>query len=199
VAPKGPRVPRRSRRDFARVSVTAATVWAAVALFLSVVPSYVRTLLHTSDLALVAAVSALALACSFVTQALARGREQSSQPSQLAGLCTLALGLLLLVLAAPLRSRPLIVCGSIAAGVGHGLAFLNAQEELNDLAPSDRRGEVTSAFICCIYAVVAAGVLATGVLDRFASLTASLEIVAVALLALALAAAAWQLTDFRRR
>src|SRR5581483_4800235 len=46
-----PRVPADLRGDFARVSVTAATVWATVALFLSIVPSYARTLLHTHNLA----------------------------------------------------------------------------------------------------------------------------------------------------
>ena len=56
-----PRVPREIRRSFARVSLTAATAWAAVALFLSIVPSYAGDLLETKNLALLAALAALAL------------------------------------------------------------------------------------------------------------------------------------------
>lgn len=187
-----PRVPREIRRSFARVSITGGTVWATAALFLSVVPSYVRMLLHTSDLALVAAVAALALVCSFATQAVSLRLSQPSHLGQLVGLCLLAVGLLLLVLAAPLRSLALIVVASVTAGAGHGLAFLNAQEELNELAPAERRGEVTAAFISCIYALVATAVLATGLLDRVVSLTLSLGAVAVLLLVLSLVLAAWQ-------
>jgi len=52
-----------------------------------------------------------------------------------------------------------------AAGAGHGLAFLNAQEELNHIAPQERRGEVTAVFIACIYFLVASAVIGTGLLD----------------------------------
>src|SRR5436305_412782 len=56
-----PRVPPELRGDFARVSATAATVWAALALYLSIVPSYARTLLSTRNLALLAVIATVAL------------------------------------------------------------------------------------------------------------------------------------------
>jgi MFS family permease len=98
----------------------------------------------------------------------------------------------MLVLAAPLHSLPLLLIGAITVGAGHGVAFLNAQEELNDIAPSERRGEVTAAFISGIYFVVATLVIATGVLDLHLSLTVSVEAVSVFLIAIALSVAAWQ-------
>jgi MFS family permease len=99
-----PRVPRELRRDFVRVSITAATVWATVALYLSIVPSYAGEFLHTHNLAELAALAALALVASFVTQVVSRGYRPSRRLSQAAGLTVLALGLLALVLAAPLSS-----------------------------------------------------------------------------------------------
>ena len=42
------------------------------------------------------------------------------------------------------------VFAAVAIGIGHGLSFLGAQDELNGIAPAERRGEVTSAFVCCI-------------------------------------------------
>jgi MFS family permease len=154
-----PRVPREELGRFVRVSLAAATVWATVALYLSIVPSYASALLGTHDLALLAAISALALVSSFVTQFVA------TRLNLAAGLGLLAVGLALLVVASPLRSLPLLLGGAIVAGAGHAIAFVNAQHELNELAPEERRGEVTAAFIGCIYLLVAVSVIGTGLLD----------------------------------
>ena len=73
----------RSASLFARVSITGAAVWAVAALFLSVVPSYAADLLDTSNLALLGAVSAVALATSCVgadrRPALARARPHAGR------------------------------------------------------------------------------------------------------------------------
>jgi MFS family permease len=187
-----PRVPREIRRSFARVSLTAATAWASVALFLSIVPSYAGDLLETKNLALLAALAALALVASCMMQVVSQRRRPSPRLSQATGLAVLAVGLVLLVLSAPAHSLTLIVVASLAAGAGHGLAFLNAQEELNEIAPEDRRGEVTAAFIACIYALVASSAIATGLLDVGFSLSVSVGAVAVVLAACALTTAGWQ-------
>jgi predicted MFS family arabinose efflux permease len=192
-----PRVPRQIRGRFARVSLTAGIVWATVALYLSIVPSYAGALLRTHDLSLLAAVSAIALVASALTQIISQGRSQSPAASQATGLGILAAGLLALVLAAPLHSLAVLVAGAIAAGLGHGLAFLNAQEEVNQIAPARHRGEVTAAFIACIYFLVASAVISTGLLDLRFSLSPSVAIVSVVLMASALAVAAWHVLDSR--
>src|SRR5437868_9003627 len=107
-----PRVPRDIRRAFARVSLTAATVWATVALYLSIVPSYARSFIGTHNLAVLAAVAALALAASFATQVVSQRRRPSPPLSQAVGLGRLAVGLVTLVLAAPIGSLALLVAGS---------------------------------------------------------------------------------------
>ncbi len=197
-----PRVPRELRAQFVRVALTAATVWAAVALYLSIVPSYAGGLIGRQRLALLAAVSAAALVASFATQLASRRLRAAPPRLQAIGLALLALGLAALVAASPVRSLALLVAGSVAAGAGHGLAFLSAQEELNDAAPPDRRGEVTAAFIGCIYALVASAVIGTGLLDLRFSLSVSVGAVSTALLAISVATAAWQArvaTDRRKR
>ena len=130
---------------------------------------------------------------SFATQVVAQRRRPSPQLSQATGLGLLAAGLLALVVASPLGSLALLVAGALAAGAGHGLGFLNAQEELNDLAPAERRGEVTAAFIACIYFLVATSVIATGLLDLRFSLSVSVGAVSLVLVAFALTGAGWQL------
>lgn len=188
-----PRVPAEIRARFVRVGLTAATAWAVVALYLSIVPSYASGLLHTHDLALLAAVAAVALLASFAAQVVSQRRRPSLQASQAVGLGAIALGLVILVVASPLHSLALLVAGGLVTGAGHGVAFLNAQEELNHIAPDEHRGEVTAAFIACIYALVATSVITAGLLGLGVSLAHAVAAVSVGLLVLAVSGAAWQL------
>jgi hypothetical protein len=75
------------------------------------------------------------------------------------------------------------------------LSFLAAQDELNAIAPEERRGEVTAAFITCIYLVVACSVIAVGILDLRLGLAGAVATVAVVLAAVALLTAAWHARD----
>jgi MFS family permease len=186
-----PRVPNDIRVPFLRVSLTAAIAWAAMGLFLSIVPSYAADLLDSDNLALLALIAALALLASCAAQVVVTYRGGQPARDQAIGLALLGAGLMVLIVAAPLRSLPLMAAAGIAAGFGHGLAFLNAQQELNELAPEQRRGEITSAFIACIYALLATAVVGSGLLDEYVSLTAAVAVAAAVLAALASAVAAW--------
>jgi hypothetical protein len=127
------------------------------------------------------------------TQILSQRLRLQLQRGQALGLGLLTVGLVALVVASPLHSLALLLVGAVSAGAGHGFGFLSAQDELNVIAPAKRRGEVTSAFIGCIYLVVATSVIATGVLDRRLSLSLAVGLVGLALAAVAVATAVWQL------
>jgi MFS family permease len=187
-----PRVPAHIRRPFLRVSLTSAVVWAAMALFLSIVPSYAGMLLNTDNLALLAVIAAVALLASCAAQIAVTYHRSRPARDEAIGLALLAAGLVALVIAAPLHSLPLMIASAVAAGVGHGLAFLNAQQELNEIAPQKRRGEVSAAFIACIYALLAVAVVGSGLLNEYVSLTAAVGVIAGVLAALAGAVALWQ-------
>jgi MFS family permease len=187
-----PSVPPGIRVGFARASLTGAAVWAVAALFLSVVPSYVGKLLDTSDLALLGAIAATMLATSCAAQGLASGRAAAAR-AQPAGLALLACGLLALVLAFPLHSLPVVLAAAVLAGAGHGLAFLGAQTEVNHLAPAERRGEVTAAFMSCIYGAVAVSVISVGVISSSVSLYTAVAAFAIVIGATAMITAGWHL------
>jgi MFS family permease len=194
-----PRVPGEIREDFLRVAVTAATSWGALALFLSIVPKYAGQLLGTHNLALLAAVGVLALAASCATQIVSQRRRLPVRLGSAAGLGLLALGLVGLAASAPLHSLAVLLAAAVAAGAGHGFGYLGAQDELNTIAPAKRRGEVTSAFVGCIYLVVSAAVIASGLLDEWLSLTNAVGIVALVLGAVAGGGGAWQARVVRDR
>jgi MFS family permease len=187
-----PSVPPGIRVGFARASLTGAAVWTVAALFLSVVPSYAARLLDTSDLALLGAIAATMLATSCVAQGLASGRAQAAG-AQPIGLALLACGLLALVLAFPLHSLPIVLAAAVLAGAGHGLAFLGAQTEINHLAPAERRGEVTAAFMSWIYGAVAVSVISVGVISSSVSLYTAVAAFAIVIGATAMVTAGWHL------
>lgn len=187
-----PRVPHDIRVDFARLGLTAALVWASLALYLSVVPSYVAGLLSTTNLALLGANSALACFASAGAQIWTRGRGGDRRRWQALGLGLLAAGLVLLVVSSLTHSLVTVLLGAVVTGIGHGLGFLHAQDELNSVAPGERRAEVSAAFVCCIYVLVGGSVVGVGVLEEVAGLTRAVGLVGGILTLGALAAAGWQ-------
>jgi MFS family permease len=192
-----PSVPPAVRGRFARASLSGATVWAVGALFLSVVPSYAAQLLHTSDLALLGAITALMLATSCVAQVAVLRIDARPSEAQPVGLVMMAIGVVLLVLAFPLHSLVPVLAAAILAGLGLGVTLFGAQKDINQLAPSDRRGEVTAAFISCLYGGVAITSVATGLLADGYGLSTSVAIIGGMLAALALATCAWHVVARR--
>lgn len=192
-----PRVPDEVRADFARVGLTAATVWGAVAMYLSVVPKYIGSLLRTDDLALIAALSAVALVASCGAQLASQRWATTPARTQVTGLGLLAVGLVALVVAAPTHSALVLLVGAVVTGAGHGVGFVSAQAELNAMVPAARRGEVTAAFICCIYLMVGSAVVTTGLLALTVSFTSAVAAVASVLAVTAVATGGWQVVAAR--
>jgi predicted MFS family arabinose efflux permease len=192
-----PGVPREIRLAFARVALTGAAVWAVVALFFSVVPSFATQRIGIHDLALLGAVSAIVLICSTLVQAATRG-HLDPRIAQALGLALLTAGLGALVLASATGSAAVLVCASALAGFGHGLGFLGAQDDLNRMAPPERRGEINAALYTCIYIGIALPVIGVGVLADVTTLTAAVVVFALVTGAAALSVAAWHIVAGRR-
>jgi MFS family permease len=189
-----PSVPPEIRTAFARASLTCACVWAVGALFLSVVPSYAAELLETSNLALLGAISATMLAMACVAQAICLRGAMTPELAQLSGLVLLIAGLGALVLAFPLHTLAFVLAAAVLAGSGLGLGYFGSQAEINGLAPAERRGEVTAAFITCVYSTVSVTVISTGLLSDLTTLSTAVAIVGGAVATLAAGATVLQLT-----
>jgi hypothetical protein len=103
-----------------------------------------------------------------------------------------ATGLVLLVVSSLSHSLATVLLGAVLTGVGHGYAFLHAQDEVNGIAPGNRRAEVTAAFVCCIYVLVGGSAIAIGLLEEITGLTTGVCIVGGVLTLGALVTAKWQ-------
>jgi MFS family permease len=188
-----PSVPAAARARFARASLTGASVWAVGAIYLSVIPSYASKLLGTSDLALLGGISALMLAAACPVQVLGVRGLVSPRRAQPAGLVVLVTGLAALVLAFPAQSLALVLVAALLAGLGLGLGYFGSQAEINQLAPPERRGEVTAAFITCLYSGVSVTVIAVGVVSDAISLRTAVTAASIAIATVALSTTLWHL------
>jgi MFS family permease len=192
-----PSVPAEVRARFARFALTASATWAVAGLYLSVVPSYAGTLLHTSNLALEGAISALMLVASCAAQ-IAFRRRAAAPAVQPSGLALVILGLVALVSAFPAHSLALVLAAALLGGTGHGMAFLAAQAGVNAIAPADRRGEITAAFFVCVYLGVAVSAIGVGLLATLSSLYTAVFVFAIVTGAACVAAIAWHAAAVRR-
>jgi MFS family permease len=188
-----PSVPEAIRARFVRASLTCAAAWAVGALFLSVVPSYAAELLHTSDLALLGAISATMLAMACFAQTLCLRGAMTPARAQPLGLASVISGIVALVLAFPLHSLALVLCAAVLAGGGLGLSYFGAQTEVNELAPAEQRGEVTAAFITSIYVAVTVVAVGTGLLSDAFTLATAVAVTGTSVVLMAATTAAWHL------
>ena len=191
-----PSVPSDIRVAFARVAATGAAVWAVVALFFSVVPSFATERIGTHSLALLGAISSIVLICSSISQVASRDTIEP-RIAQAVGLGLLTAGLAALVLASVTDSAIVLIAASALAGTGHGLGFLGAQDDLNRLAPPERRGEINAALYTCIYLGIALPVIGVGILADLTTLTTAVVVFALATGAAAVSVAAWHISAGR--
>jgi hypothetical protein len=182
-------IPREIRGPFARAALTGAAVWAIGALFLSVVPSYAANLLTTTDLALLGAITAVMLAMVCVAQAISLRGATTRGRAQPLGLVLIVSAAL--VLAFPLHSLVLVLVAAVLAGTGLGFGYYGSQAEVNRLAPAERRGEVTAAFITCMYSGVIVAAVATGLIADAISLATAVAVAGAAVTMLAAATTIW--------
>jgi MFS family permease len=191
--PQRPSVPAAARGRFARAGLSGAVVWSVGGLFLSVVPSYAGKLLHTSNLALLGAIAALMLAAATAAQLLLLRIDLEPHRAQPYGLTSLIAGVALLIAAFPLHSLAAVLAAPLLAGFGQGFALFGAQKDVNQLAPDERRGEVTAAFITCLYGGVAISTIIAGSLATSYGIFSAVAVVGGALAALAAGTAVWHL------
>ena len=158
--PQRPSVPSEIRTPFTIGAATAFTAWAVTALFMSLVPSYVGTLLHVHNLAITGGVVFVMLGSSSVVQLSLK--SLAIRVSHIAGLILLIVGLAGVVLAVPAQSIILLIVSTIVTGAGQGLAFMGSMALIGQVAPPERRGDVISSFYVVIYCGVGIPILGVG-------------------------------------
>jgi len=111
-----------------------------------------------------------------------------------AGSVGLAVGMLLVVIAAAADSSAAFVLGMTVAGFGFGLAFLGGLRQLNAVIPPEHRASVMSAFYVVAYASLSLPAIIAGFVVTHLGLDSTFETFGSVVAGIALIAAieAWR-------
>lgn len=158
-----PRTPGSAAPGFILPALSVAAAFAVNGLFLSLVPIYVRQLIHTSMAAVLSGgVIALFFASGAVTQLAARGKRATV--ALVVGLAAVITGLAATVGAGAAGSGALMLVGAVIGGAGQGLSFYGGLATALERVHDDRAGDVSSWFYVVAYLGVGVPVLGVGLI-----------------------------------
>lgn len=171
-------VPRAIRAQFVAPAVTGFGAMALVGFFAALSPSILQQTLHEGSHAVAGAVFfALAL---IVAVSIVLMQHVSSRAAMLWSLGLMLPSVALIVLAQALAAMPLMLLGAVTCGIAGGLGYRGSLQEVNEIAPAERRAEVVSSYFVCCFTGNAVPVIGVGVIATFAgSTTASIVFAAV--------------------
>jgi len=190
-----PRIPGKNKLAFTVATISGGLMFSIAGIFLALVPSYVSDLLHAQNLAAGGIVVAITMGSSVAGQLILR--KLSSSYLQLIGLGSSILGLLATVLAWPFSSLILMFAGAVLCGAGSGIGALGSIADLNDLAPAEERGGVTSLYFALVYLFFSLPSAGLGFTAGYIGLYPAVRLFAAAIAFLSLACMVWFI--FRRR
>ncbi|MBE2314487.1 MFS transporter [Solirubrobacter sp. CPCC 204708] len=192
LTPQRPSVPPAVRRPFLLASLAVISSWSIGGLFLSLGPQLTASLFGTAN-HLVIGLSVFALAGSGAVAQVVFGRA-APWAGAAYGSLALALGMVLIVLAAASGSAALFWAGAVVGGAGFGVAFLGALRALSAVIPHEHRAAVMSAFYVVAYLAISVPAIAAGAVVGELGLQSTFEVFGsvVAALALVVAFEAWR-------
>jgi MFS family permease len=189
-------VPNGIRVTFVAPAAIAFTAFALGGFYAALAPGLLGDRMQVSDPLVVGSVVALffvaATATVIATRALGHRR------ALLVATAMLVVGLALLLAADAMRSMPLLIVASIAAGASMALGYRSSLGIVNAIAPGERRAEVVASFLLVCYTANAVPVIGVGLLTKAIGANAAhgtFAIVLVALGALACAIGARRIDD----
>jgi MFS family permease len=180
-----PRLPARSgRARFAQAAVLMFVAFSILGLFSSLVPAFLRDVLHEGNLAIVGVIVGSVFLIGAITQ-LALNTDRARRATVAAPVILVA-GLAGIEAGLWAQSLVLFLAGTAVSGVGVGLAFKGAITATHDLADSEHRAGLTATLFLAAYTGLTIPTVIVGVLNQSLSAKSATLIVAcgVALLAL---------------
>ena len=175
LAPRRPSVSTEARGAFWLASAVGFLSFSVFGFCLSLAPAYFAGILGTDSRPLIGALAGLTLGASALSQLLTvRGRYVVP-----AGLCVLAVSVLLLAAAAGWRSPLLLVIASISAGLGQGSSFRTVFNDMAGKVSPSRHAQTISAVYVITYLGSAGPVIGLGWAAAVFGLQSSVAVFAV--------------------
>ena len=166
-----------ARQDFLLATAVFALAVGVNALFLTLIPSYMTSLLRINNLAIAVAPVAIYFGLGALAEMLFR--KQPARRSAIVGLLLLLFGLLAILFTGPTQSIPLLLIGAVLGGIGQGLAFLGSLALADALIPLDRRGSILATYYALVYVAFGATAIGVGWLATYLDLNHAVQVFAV--------------------
>lgn len=174
-----PTIPRAIRRPFFVAAGESFIGWAVLAIFVSLLPSFLAQGLGVHNLLLGAIVVADMQLGMLIASLTSRGL--SNRVAIILAMLFLGVGFWILLLAEPHHVYALIAVAIFVAGFGNGLSYLAGLNIVNAIAPPDHRAEMLSAFLVVCYIGFSIPALGVGIAADFVGLYAAIVGGAIAL------------------
>jgi MFS family permease len=153
-------VPAEVRQVFITGATAAFAGFAVTGLFTAVAPSFVAEVIGIDNHAVAGAVACSIFAASAVAQLSAR--RMPTQRAVAIGCAILVVGMVILAVALHFSSLAGLIAGALVSGVGQGISFSRGLAAVAELAPADRRAEVSSTYFVVAYVAIALPVVGEG-------------------------------------
>jgi MFS family permease len=124
------------------------------------VPSFVSQVIGIDNHAIAGAASGSIFAASVIAQLCARRMVPARAVA--IGCVILVVAMAILAAALHLSSLPGLIVAAVLAGVGQGISFSRGLAAISELAPADRRAEVSSTYFVVAYVAIALPVVGEG-------------------------------------
>jgi MFS family permease len=186
-------VPAEMRPVFVTAATAAFAGFAVTGLFMAVVPTFVRSVIGIENHAVAGVVASSIFVASAVAQLSAR--RIPPRRAIAVGCAILVVGMLILAAALHFSSLPLLLGAAVVAGVGQGISFSRGLAAVAELAPADRRAEVSSTYFVVAYVAISVPVVGEGFASQHLGLRTagvSFAIATAVLAAICLAAILFQ-------
>lgn len=179
-------VPVEIRRQFIAPAVAAFATLSVIGFYSGLIPGLLKRVFgqanHASAGGIVATLFFVGV-CSVIGTASLKSRT-----GLMASLALLVPGIILLAVAELAKSLPILITGTVVAGLATGPAFLFSLRAVNEMSPADRRAEVVSSYLIVCYCgnslpVIGIGLLAHATSPRVADLVFAAVITGLAILA----------------
>lgn len=177
-------LPPQTRSVFAVAATAAFAGFAVNAMFTSVAPTFVTTLMGVQSHAVAGVVAGLTVLTAGVVQPAAV-RVAPSRAIAI-GSAVLIVAMVMLLAAVKFSSLWGLVVAAIVAGMGQGLSFGRGLAAVAERTPPDRRAEVSSSYFLVAYIALSLPIVAMGAAARSWGLQAAGEVFAIVIGVLAL-------------
>lgn len=182
-------VPPEVRPVFVISATAAFAGFAVTGLFMAVVPAFVKSVIGIDNHAIAGVVASSIFVASAIAQLSAR--RIPPRRAIAVGCAILVAGMLILAVALHFSSLPALLVAAVVAGIGQGISFSRGLAAIAELAPADRRAEVSSTYFVVAYVAIAVPVVGEGFASQHLGLSTagvSFAIATAVLAAICLAA-----------